>query len=560
MMGEFTVFIKKNVAFLILILLGVIFIAGLFYQRLDLTADKRYTLTDASKKVLEKIEEPMQIDIYLDGDFPADFKQLQSETISLLDEMRRLNSNISYQLIDPIKENISEDTLQAMGILPSNLQVEKGQITIFPYATVRYKKYGMTVPLIVEQAGISSDEQITKSIESLEYSFVNIMDKITHEHLKSVGILVNQKELNRLEMYSFASRILQSYNFGPVFPKDSQSLKIQDLPALRRFDAVVIAKPRKAFTDEEKMVIDQYIMHGGKTLWALSAVNAEMDTLLKSSKILAYPYDLNLTDLLFAYGVRINPVLIKDIQRPAPLNLQVGSVQGNAQNARVPWVYFPLGFPTEDTPNPITKNINPVRFEFPSPIDTLETEGVKKTILYQSSPFTDVQGTPSYVSLEEAKYADKADSLNIRAYRKGAKIMAALLEGKFTSAYDGRIESSTVQDFVRKSPPNKMIVIADGNVAKNEIIQGQPVPLGLDYSTQITYGNEEFLMNALNYLLDDSGLMSLRNRTVQMRMLDKQSILMDKSYWQWLNLLAPLVFIWAIGVGTIFWRKRKFGF
>ena len=551
----------KIIFSVVLLLLLLLCVLGVFYQRFDLTADKRYTLTDTAEKILEKVNEPMQVDVYLDGDFPADFRQLQSETISLLDEMRRLNSNISYRLVNPVKEKISEDTLQAMGILPSSLQVEKDgistQIKIYPYATVRYGKYGMTVPLIIEQAGISSDEQMTKSIESLEYSFINIIDKITRTQLKSVGILVNQKELNRLEMYSFANRILRNYNFGPIFPKDSQSLKMQDLSTLRRFDAIVIAKPRKAFTDEEKMVIDQYIMHGGKTLWAISAVNAEMDTLLKSSKILAYPYDLNLTDLLFAYGVRINPGLIKDIQRPAPLNLQVGSVQGNAQNARVPWVYFPLGFPTEDKPNSITKNINPIRFEFPSPIDTLETDGVKKTILYQSSPFTDVQGTPSYLSLEEAKYADK-DSLNMKAYSKGAKIMAVLLEGKFTSAYDGRIESSGIQGFVKQSPPNKMIVVSDGNVARNDIIQGQPVPLGLDYSTQITYGNEEFLMNAIDYLMDDSGLMSLRNRTVQLRMLDKQSIVMDKSYWQWLNLLTPLVFIWFIGAGLVFWRKKKF--
>ena len=182
---------------------------------------------------------------------------------------------------------------------------------------------------------------------------------------------------------------------------------------------------------------------------------------------------------------------------------------------------------------------------------------MKKTILYQSSPFTDVQGTPSYLSLEEAKYADK-DSLNMRAYSKGAKIMAVLLEGKFTSAYDGRIESSGIQGFVKQSPPNKMIVVSDGNVARNDVIQGQPVPLGFDYSTQNTYGNEEFLMNAIDYLLDDSGLMSLRNRTVQLRMLDKQSIVMDKSYWQWLNLLTPLVFIWFIGAGLVFWRKKKF--
>ncbi len=552
-------FIKKNIGLLICFLLGLFLASGIVYDRLDLTSDKRYTLTDTTREILKKVNESMEIDVYLDGDFPADFKQLQSETLSLLDEIKRLNSNITYKLVDPVKEKISRDTLEAMGMQPSALRVEKDgvstQIILFPYATIKYKGYGHTVPLVVEQAGISSDEQMTKSIESLEYGFMNAIDKLSSEHMKSVGILVTQKELNKLEMYSFANRIIQNYNFGPIFPKDSQSLKIQDLSVMKRFDVIVIAKPRKTFTEEEKMTIDQYIMNGGKTLWAIDQVNAEMDTLLKSNKILAYPYDLNLTDMLFSYGVRINPAVLKDLQNPAYINLQVGAVQGNAQNARVPWVYFPLGLSLNN--HSITKNINPVRFEFPSPIDTLNTLGVKKTILYQTSPYTDVQGIPAYISLEEAKISNK-DSINLGAYNKGPKIMAVLLEGKFFSAYADRIESSTVKGFVKQSKPTKMIVISDGDVARNQVVKGQPLPLGLDYSTGITYGNEEFLMNALDYLMDDSGLMSLRNRTVQMRLLDKQTLVMERSYWQWFNLLLPIGFIGLVGAGFIFWRKKKF--
>ena len=552
-------FLKKNSALLVLLLLGLVLASGIIYKRFDLTSDKRYTLTRATQEILEKVNEPMEIDVYLDGDFPADFKQLQSETLSLLDELKQINPHITYKLIDPVKEKISQDTLQAMGMEPSALRVEKdgisSQIILFPYATIKYKGYGHTVPLIVEQAGISADEQMTKSIEGLEYGFVNAIDKLSNEHLKSVGILFTQKELNKLEMFSFANRIIQSYNFGPIFPKDSQSLKMQDLPAMKRFNTIVIAKPRKAFTEEEKVVVDQYVMNGGKTLWLVDQVNAEMDTLLKSNKILAYLYDLNLTDLLFSYGVRINPAVIKDIQNPAYINLQVGEVQGNAQNARVPWVYFPLGFSLDN--HSITKNINPVRFEFPSPIDTLDTPGVKKTILYQSSPYTDVQGVPSYISLEEAKVSNK-DRAGMAVYNKGSKIMAVLLEGKFTSAYADRIESSGIKDFVKQSRPNKMIVVSDGDVARNQVIKGQPLPLGFDYSTGVTYGNEEFLMNALDYLMDDSGLMSLRNRTIQMRLLDKQTMVMERSYWQWFNLLVPIVFIAIVGGGFIFWRKKKY--
>ncbi|MDR2123121.1 MAG: gliding motility-associated ABC transporter substrate-binding protein GldG [Flavobacteriaceae bacterium] len=552
-------FIKKNTGLLFLILLGLFLTSGFLYNRFDLTSDKRYTLTDTTRKILEKVDEPMEVDVYLEGDFPADFKQLQSETLSILDEFKRINPHITYKLVDPIKEKISQDTLQGMGMSPSALKVEKEgistQIILFPYATIKYKGYGHTVPLIVEQAGITAEEQMTRSVENLEYGFISAIDKLSNDHLKTVGILVNQKELNKLEMFSWVDRIIQSYNFGPIFPKDGQSLKLGDLPNMQKFDALVIAKPRKAFTDEEKITIDQYIMRGGKTLWAIDQVSADMDTLLNSSKILAYPYTLNLTDLLFSYGVRINSEVIKDIQNPAYINVQVGEIQGNAQNAKVPWVYFPLGFSLNN--NPITKNINPVCFQFPSPIDTLDTPGVKKTILYQSSPYTSTQGVPSYILLEEAKVSDR-DSINLNIYNKGPKIMAVLMEGKFTSAYKDRIESSEVQNFVPLSRSNKMIVISDGDIARNQVIKGQPLPLGFDYSTGVTYGNEEFLMNALDYLLDDNGLMSLRNRTIQMRLLNKQTLVMDRLYWQWFNLTIPIVFVMIIGLGIIFWRRKKF--
>lgn len=550
---------KINISLVFLLIAGLILASGFFYKRFDLTSDKRYTLTESTRQVLKKIDEPMQIDVYLEGDFPADFKQLQSETLSLLDEFKRLNSNINFQLIDPIKEKLSQETLEAMGMAPSALRVEKdgasSQLILFPYATIKYKGNGQTVPLIISQAGITGDEQMAKSIENLEYGFISAIDKLSNKRLKSVGILVNQKELNRLEMFSLANRIHQSYNFGPIFPKDSQTLSLQDLPTLKKFDVILIAKPRKAFTDKEKLTIDQYIMSGGKTLWAIDQVNAEMDTLLKSSKILAYPYDLNLTDLLFSYGVRINSGIVKDIKNPTYINLQVGEIQGNAQNARVPWVYFPMGFSLNN--HPITKNINPVSFQFPTSIDTLDTPGVKKTILYQSSSYTALQGVPSYISLEEAKLFER-ENVNWNEYNKGPKILAVLLEGKFTSAYKDRIESSGIKNFVDRSNNNKMIVISDGDIARNQVIKGQPLPLGFDYSTGITYGNEEFLINALDYLLDDHGLMLLRNRTVQMRMLNKPLIVQEKSYWQWLNLGVPIVLVSIVGGSFIFVRRKKF--
>ena len=513
----------KNKKIIISIGIVLVLLVGIFgfSTRIDLTQEKRYTLTDSTIKTLKAVKKPMMIEVYLDGDFPASFKQLQNETKFMLEEFRKINPKIDYKFIDPIKEKISRDTLEAMGMEPSILPNMKdgkiSEIVLFPYATVKYNTYGTAIPLIIQQTGIDASEQLNKSIENLEYNFVSTIKTIITEKRKNVGFLVNHDELRPDQFQGFLQLALDNYNVGPIIPHTRGELTMEDVPTLQKMDAIVIAKPRKPFTNQEKVILDQYIMNGGKTLWMLDAVNADMDTLYHSKKIM------------------------------------VGEIAGNPQYASLLWPYFPLGI--NETGNPITRNINPLKFEFPTAIDTLGRPGIKTQVLYESSNRTTLKSTPNYVELSELQ---NIDSLSVMEKPSTPKIFAVALEGKFSSAYANRSEKNEYPKFKAKSGENKMIVISDGDVARNQVIRGEPLPLGEDLMTNQLYGNEQFLRNALEYLLDDDNLIELRSRSIEVRLLDGKRINDEKSYWQWLNLLLPLGIIGGMGALFFWLRKRKF--
>ncbi|MBS1550132.1 MAG: gliding motility-associated ABC transporter substrate-binding protein GldG [Bacteroidetes bacterium] len=541
-------------AVLAVLLLGIL---GIFKFRIDLTQEKRYTLTDNTMKVLESVKKPLMVDVYLEGEFPASFKQLQGETKFMLEEFRRANPKIDFKFIDPIKNKISRDTLMAMGMQPSMLADFKNgktsEIILYPYAIIKYNNQGVSIPLVVEQQGLSSSDQLLKSVENLEYNLVSNIKSLVEQKKKNIGVIINHDELRPDEFDGFMRMASENYKIFPIIPQNETELTAADIPNLKRTSALVIAKPRKAFTDGEKLILDQYIMNGGKTLWMIDAVNAEMDTLTRANKIMAYPVDHNLTDFLFNYGVRINPALVKDVQRPALLRLVTGQVGGNNQYTSLPWPYFPLGI--ADHPNPITKSINPVKFEFPTSIDTLGRKGVKTNVLFESSPKTLLKQVPNYVDLKEIT---TVDSLGQNEKPSTPKIFAVSLEGKFASAYANRSEKNAFPGFKAQSPENKMVVIADGDVGRNKSFRGEALPLGMDMLTNQQFGNEQFLRNVLDFLLDDSNLMQLRNRNIEARLLDRQRIDESRNNWQWFNLLTPLVILAALG-GVFFWfRKRKF--
>lgn len=547
---------KKNIPYYAILLLLLVGVLGIFKFRIDLTQEKRYTLTETTEKVLNSVKQPLTIDVYLEGDFPASFKQLQSETRFILEEFRRINPKINFNFIDPIKDKISQETLEAMGMQPSILpDVKDGkisQIVLYPYAVAKYQDKGISIPLVVQQQNVSSSEQLSKSIESLEYQLVSTIKSITSEDRKNIGVLVNQDELRPDEFQGFMEMALENYNTFPIIPKNQKELTLEDVPNLQRTDALVIAKPRKAFTDTEKVILDQYIMNGGRTLWMIDAVNAEMDTLTQKKKIMAYPNDLNMTDFFFNYGIRINPALVKDVKKHALLRLVTGEVSGNPQYMSLPWPYFGLGI--DENKNPITKNINPVKLEFPTSIDTLGRANIKTQVLFQSSEKTLLKQVPNYVDLKEIA---SVDSLGQNEKPTTPKIYAVALEGKFASAYAMRSEKNLFPKFKKESAENKMIVIADGDVGRNAIVQGEVLPLGVDLLTNQQFGNEQFLRNCLDYLLDDSNLISLRNRNIEVRLLDRARVEEKKSKWQWFNLLLPLGIIALFGAIFHFIRKRK---
>ncbi len=549
---------KSPLGILLFIIIPVVVILYFTGVRLDLTKEKRYTLTDSTVKVLESIKKPLTVEVYLEGDFPASFKQMQSETKFMLEEFRKINPKIDFKFIDPVKTKMTQDTLMAMGMQPSVLpDIKDGkisQIVMYPYAVIKYDKKGVSIPLIVEQTGIDADQQLTKSMENLEYNLVSNIKSISNNKRKKIGILINQDELSPDEFQGFMHLALENYDAGPIIPKNQTELTLEDIPMLKQMNALVIAKPRKAFTDNEKVILDQYIMNGGKTLWMIDAVNAEMDTLMRSKKLMPFPVDLNMTDFFFNYGLRINPALVKDVKKIAMLKIVTGEVNGNPQFTSVPWPYFPLGIAENN--NPITKNINPVKFEFPTSIDTLGgRKNIKTNVLFESSEKTLLKQVPNYVDLKEIA---SVDSLGQMERPSTPKIFAVSLEGKFSSAYASRIERKSYPGFKASSPENKMIVIADGDVGRNKLHKGEPLPLGMDQLTQEQFGNEQFLRNALDYLLDDSNLMSLRNRNIEARLLDRNRITEEKTKWQMINLLLPLAIIGALG-GLFFWlRKRKF--
>lgn len=549
---------KQNLKFIIPTIILLLGIFGVFSHRFDLTKEKRYTLSEATIATLKSVKDPLTIEVFLEGDFPANFKQLQNETKFILDEFRKINPKIDYKFIDPIATKMSRDTLEAMGMQPSMLPYTKDgketNIYLFPYAAIKYKEYGTSIPLIVSQTGIDLTEQINKSVENLEFNFASNIKSIIAEKRKNVGVLINQDELRPDEFRSFMDMTLENYNAGPFIPENKKTLTFADFTRLKQMDALVIAKPRKPFTDEEKAILDQYIMNGGKTLWMIDAVNAEMDTLMTQRKLMAYPIDINMTDFFFNYGLRINAPLVKDFQKSALIRVQAGEVSGNPIYKSFIWPYFPLGI--NENKNPISRNINPVKFEFPTSIDTLGRKNIKTNILFESSPRTTLKAVPNYVELSEMA---NLDSLTMMEKPSTPKIFAVSLEGKFNSAYSARSESNEIPNFKAHSPNNKMIVIADGDIGKNQIMKGQPLPLGADILTQQQYGNEQFLRNCLDWLLDDSNLIDLRNRNIEARILDKRRIDEEKNNWQWFNLLTPLAILGLLG-GIFFWlRKKKFG-
>ncbi len=532
-------------------ILLLLFVASNFlFKRFDFTQDKRYTLNTQSEKVLANISSPIEIEVFLDGDFPANFKQLQRETKYMLEEIKLRNKKISYYFINPSKENLI-DSLSKLGVSATRIQIEEKdsykELLVFPYAIAKLKEKRILIPLLSNKIGIAPEKQINISIENLEYTFINKLNTLIQKKKKSIGILTHHDELDPLRFSSFMETASTNYSVFPIIPKNGKSLSNQDLTDFKNLDGIVVAKPLYPFSDEDKLILDQYVMRGGKMLWMIDQVNAEMDSLYVKDKILTYPIDLNLTDLFFSYGVRLNSILIKDLQGSV-LRLATGNLGGNTQYSNFIWPYSPMAFPTIE--NAITKNLNPIKFEFSSPIEILNNTKIKHTVLLSSSNKTTIKQPMTYISLEELAKPEDPSLYNLNNLP-----LAVLLEGEFNSAYAQRIERKEVANFKESIAKNKMIVISDGDIGKNQLQEGKPLPLGYDKWINQTYGNGQFLMNCLDYLLNDSGVLNLRNKEYKEVMLNKTLLRANKIKYQFINFILPLLFILLIGFVAKYKRK-----
>ena len=438
-------------------------------------------------------------------------------------------------------------------MMPSQLTVEENgklsEAIIFPWAEIVFEEKSTIVSLLPNAIVASQEEQLQKAIENLEYSFSNAINSITQKKQKSVAIITGNGELQDIYQYSFLSEVAKKHKLAKFTLDSVATNPRQTLQDITNFDLAIIAKPTEKFTSEEKFTLDQFITNGGKTLWMLDNVQADQDSLLSTGKMLAYPRDLNLTDLLFSYGIRINTTLIKDLYA-AKIALATGTIGNQTQFQNLDWFYHPL---VSGNPNhSITKNVAPVRLQFANQIDTLKNN-IKKTPLLISSPLSQKVGTPTIIELQSI-----AEEPEEKDFVAGNQLFAVLLEGDFNSGFKNRIKPFETTIFKENATHSKMIVIADGDIGKNQILKGEPTDLASDKWTNEQFGNKDFLLNAVDYLLDDVGLMELRNKTLKINILDKKKAFRERTFWQFLNVVFPLILLFAFGFVFNYLRKKKY--
>ncbi|OAB26935.1 protein involved in gliding motility GldG [Flavobacterium fryxellicola] len=555
---------KKNNLKSVLIILAIVLVLNAlgssFFHRFDLTNDKRYTLSPTSLNIVKQVQNPLYIKVYMQGDLPAEFKRLQQETKQLLEEFQAYNNNIVFEFVDPLEnQDDSMDTIKELyrkGLTPINITVDdkgkQSQAMVFPWAIAVYDNKEVNIPLLKNIMGASTTQKVIGSVQHLEYSIAEGLNKITKAKQKKIAVIKGNGELQDVLMAKFLLQVRESYFIGPFTLDSVAKNPIGSLETLKKYDLAVIAKPTETFTDEEKQVLDQYIMNGGKTLWLLDQVSVEMDSLYNASgATLAYPRDLNLNDLFFKYGIRINPDLVKD-EQGSPIKLATGEQGSATQYQEFNWKFAPQVYPNSS--HPIVKNLGGIKFDFANPIDTLKN-GIKKTILLHSSQYSKKVGTPAEINLNSvAEETSPNDYLN-----KGNIPLSVLLEGSFQSMFENRVLPFEQKTFQGTGKENKMIVISDGDLIKNQLDKNfQPVELGYDQRSGNLYDNKDFLINCVNYLLDDNGLINIRSKDLDLPLLDKEKVYENYSRTQLLTIGLPLLILALFGILFTYLRKRKY--
>lgn len=544
------------------------YIASQIHTRVDLTSEKRYTISNATRSLLKSLDEPATITVLLDGDLPAGFKKLQGSTRDMLQEFREIaGNNIQYYFRRP-GDNLNDtakfiliDSLQRMGINATNVraQTKKGegeeQRLVYPGIIIEYKDRVAAVDLLKGQSSVDGINSLNNAEALLEYKLANTLDKVMQDSVPVVGYLTGNGEPLNYEVYDLIENTIKpNYGFS-MLPIDS----VPVIPGF--FHAMLIVKPKLGFTESQKLKIDQYVMRGGKVFWLVDKLFATQDSLRRSEgSFIAFDMGLNLDDILFKYGVRINSDIVQDLNC-TEIPQVVGMIGDRPQMQLMPWAYFPLL--SSNNNNPVAKNLDYVLSQFPQSIDTVKAQGINKTILLATSPNARIVSTPAKVELNSVKNEE-----DLKTFTSANVPVAVLLEGQFNSLYTNRISAATKDSLsgMYKAPflpaaaeANKMIVVSDGDIVTNVVSQQKgPLQMGQNEYTGYAYANKEFFLNCMEYLIGNPGILETRGKDYTLRLLDKKKVEESRSTWQMINLVLPSACIILFAFIYAYIKKRKY--
>jgi ABC-2 type transport system permease protein len=557
----------------IVIIVFVNIIGSQLFTRIDLTAEKRYTVSDDTRHLLKNLDDIVYFQVYLEGNLPPRYARLQRATREMLDEFRVFSDNVQYDFInpseseDPKERYNTHQLLKDRGLVETEVREDDAEGVkfqlIFPGAIVSYKAQELPLQLLSPEKGASEDEMVNKAIENIEFNLAYAINLITNESKPKIAFIEGHGEYDLRQVADITRSLQERYLVERVRINERVNAlterELSDSSGLvvrNKYRTIVIAAPDSAFSEKDKFIIDQYVMHGGKILWLVDPVFASMDSLQFGGATMGVTNDINLDDMLFNYGVRLNTNLIMDLIA-LPIPVTTGEVAGQPQFDFFPWFFFPLVTPQES--HPVTGNISAVMTNFVSSIDTIAIPGIKKTYLLNSSPYSRSMNAPVYINLDIIGYEpDQA------LYKEQYLPVAVLLEGSFSSLYKNRIPPSLMYSeeigFTEKSKPTSMIVVADGDVIRNQIDprQGYPLPLGYDRWTDQKFGNKTFVINAIDYLCEGTDLISIRSREIQLRLLDNTYLKSHQLKWKFINVGLPPLLVIIFGIIYYFIRKKRF--
>jgi len=579
--------VLKGAVFALVGLLLVNVVADKFYKRLDLTKEGRYTLSESTKKLLSKVNDNVYVTIFLDGELPLEYKRLKSATRDMLNEYRLESSGaITFDFEDILEDKeVSEKEGILKEVYQKGIRIERpetkpdeasSQKFIIPGGVVFYKGQEYPLNLMKREFGKPIEEEINSSIELLEYEIGNVLRKCVAGKKIKIAFSAGHGELNEINTADISNELSGFYSLSRISLnlEDSNCYKnfardVAENPGkpvftvlveglikkLSEYKGLIIAKPTRPFSEPEKFVLDQYIMNGGKVIWLVEELEAEMDSVAKYGQLLTRNHNHNLGDMLFHYGVKVKPTLIQDLQSH-------GIPAINQQTNRpgfFPWMFYPLYNSIND--NPVSKNLENVWGRYCSSLDTTDTDKLRKTVLLRSSPRSRLAHNPVLISLDLLKVRPNSEN-----FRNGNQIAAVLVDGEFTSPYKFREGVKRAFDipFKESIARNAMIVIGDGDLISNQVSSdGQVYPLGYDkygskqFGTPVEFANKKFFLNCVDYLCDDTNLIEVRSKEIVLRLLDKGKIKSEKLYWQTLNMVLPIVIIIVFGLVNAFYRKRR---